>query len=219
MTRLDDIEARAAAATAGPFDSDDVGYGWCDEATPLLRVTCRLDACVDDAVCFVPCGDPCSAAQAEADAAFLAAAREDVPWMAARIRELEKQIEHDRVLAPGEYVVDVSEVDCPLWMHGLLAEANASGKPVVEAPYTATSDVPRMEEQAPDIAWTPEQFGALLAGKPVTVDLFPGQAERVRGLEEMLRQVEFDDHDRCPVCGCTHQHAPDCALAKLLEDS
>jgi len=86
MTRLDTIEARAAAATPGPWRAswcgDDVGICGVDSTGVACTVLCiDNDQDADEPMPFVFCS--------REDSAFIAHAREDVPWLCARVRELE----------------------------------------------------------------------------------------------------------------------------------
>ena len=79
MSRLDEIKARAEAATLGPWHAWDRGIGW---------EVHKGEECA-------PGGRSCDALNGEfrdtftrEDAEFIAAAREDVPWLIERIGEL-----------------------------------------------------------------------------------------------------------------------------------
>jgi len=86
MTRLDDIEARAAAATEGKWEStptsgDVVRYESDDHAHCIIATCGRYD-------------------RSQPDALFIANARADIPWLVERVRELEtalgKAVQHER---------------------------------------------------------------------------------------------------------------------------
>jgi hypothetical protein len=81
--RLDAIEARAAAATDGPWRADDE-HGLIDDAMPAWCVS-RTDT--DDAylgdVAYMPQTSP----QERENADFIANARDDVPWLVDQVRK------------------------------------------------------------------------------------------------------------------------------------
>ncbi len=89
MSRLDKIKARADAATKGPWLQD--GPWWTDDGGPEpTALPCVVD--VDRAlVVFPPDATDVGMKRPEdraANMAFIAAAREDVPWLIERIGEL-----------------------------------------------------------------------------------------------------------------------------------
>ena len=89
MSRLDEIKARADAATKGPWLQD--GPWWTDDGGPEpTALPCVVD--VDRAlVVFPPDATDVGMKRPEdraANMAFIAAAREDVPWLIERIGEL-----------------------------------------------------------------------------------------------------------------------------------
>ena len=89
MSRLDEIKARADAATPGPWLQD--GPWWTDDGGPEpTALPCVVD--VDRAlVVFPPDATDVGMKRPEdraANMAFIAAAREDVPWLIERIGEL-----------------------------------------------------------------------------------------------------------------------------------
>jgi hypothetical protein len=89
VSRLDEIKARADAATKGPWLQD--GPWWTDDGGPEpTALPCVVD--VDRAlVVFPPDATDVGMKRPEdraANMAFIAAAREDVPWLIERIGEL-----------------------------------------------------------------------------------------------------------------------------------
>jgi hypothetical protein len=89
VSRLDEIKARADAATKGPWLQD--GPWWTDDGGPEpTALPCVVD--VDRAlVVFPPDATDVGMKRPEdraANMAFIAAAREDVPWLIERVREL-----------------------------------------------------------------------------------------------------------------------------------
>jgi transcriptional regulator with XRE-family HTH domain len=84
MDRLDEIEARANAAAPGPWvvgpSHVDCGEVWIHTRAPLPPPD---DPMADPSVICTGLDD------SPADAAFIAHAREDIPWLVSRIRELE----------------------------------------------------------------------------------------------------------------------------------
>jgi hypothetical protein len=79
VSRLDEIKARAEAATPGPWHAWDRGIGW-----EVHKGEERA-----------PCGRSCDELNGEfrgtftrEDAAFIAAAREDVPWLVSEVERL-----------------------------------------------------------------------------------------------------------------------------------
>jgi len=80
MSRLDEIKARADVATPGPWHAWDRGIGW---------------EVHKGEECAPGCGRSCDALNGEfretftrADAEFIAAAREDVPWLVSEVERL-----------------------------------------------------------------------------------------------------------------------------------
>ena len=74
MSRLDEIKARAEAATKGPWSSD-----WSEGEVPVFYgQTTKIS------------GTFSVEANTIEDAAFIAAAREDVPWLVDQVESLER---------------------------------------------------------------------------------------------------------------------------------
>jgi hypothetical protein len=80
MSRLDEIEARAEAASNGPwwFDGRDIFHKPSDSNLDAIVIPLPLTWHETQAV-------------ARADAEFVAHARDDIPWLIARVRALEAQ--------------------------------------------------------------------------------------------------------------------------------
>ena len=91
---LDAIEARANAATPGPWDGDTcdgISQHWTREK-PWLDVLV-----MEGSDSWGGCNHRISVS--EADAEFIAQAREDVPALVKRVRELDKEVEgKDRLI-------------------------------------------------------------------------------------------------------------------------
>ena len=87
MIDLDEIERRANAATPGPW-------------------TGKVNNCVeagDEAVFETGCGCCTDSTLSEENAAFIAAARTDVPALIARVRELEAECERMKTFAAQNF--------------------------------------------------------------------------------------------------------------------
>jgi chromosome segregation ATPase len=81
MINLDEIERRAAAATAGPWTVEPYDYG------AAVRGGCLLAECMQAATSK----HATDVQECRTNAAFIAAARVDVPALIARVRELEAE--------------------------------------------------------------------------------------------------------------------------------
>ena len=87
---LQAIEARASAATPGPWRSDDQVVGWMGGTQPGVAVR-NQDGNVRDAVAMVVdmrAAEISGSLRPIEDAAFIAAARMDVPALVAEVRRL-----------------------------------------------------------------------------------------------------------------------------------
>ena len=87
MIDLDAIEARVNAATPGPWTGT-VNQGVEAGADPVFETGCNC------------CTEP---TLSEADAAFIASARTDVPALIARVRELETECERMKTFAAQSF--------------------------------------------------------------------------------------------------------------------
>ena len=99
MIDLDEIEARANAATPGPWfvhESDRPGDYWTVSADPERPFECEV---FDDGSAGGEYGPSCSIA----DRDFLVAARTDVPALIARVRELEAECERLKTFAAQNF--------------------------------------------------------------------------------------------------------------------
>ena len=87
MSRIDEIKARAEAATPGPWGRHDFGRPGDEEPTSIIVHAGAFDwrAINDgDYVAAMPAWErPC-----DDDALFIAHAREDIPWLLAEIERL-----------------------------------------------------------------------------------------------------------------------------------
>jgi hypothetical protein len=121
--RLDAIQARADAATEGPWEWEgDYPSGHCPHDTewtdhgPDLVIVAKLPA---DKYGVEPVADVITSSGydassltiRDADAEFIAHAREDVPFLLARVRELEAKVTaHDRLGTIGTLAADIMTV-------------------------------------------------------------------------------------------------------------
>jgi hypothetical protein len=91
MSRLDEIQARADAATPGPWEADTVQRGDCVVWGPNGAFIANHQAEPH----WLPAPNGAKRAAAfdvdKRDCEFIAHAREDVPWLIERVRELEAQ--------------------------------------------------------------------------------------------------------------------------------
>jgi hypothetical protein len=98
--QLDDIEARAAAATPGP---------WCTDSWEIYQGTEYLPGI------SLWIGETCRGTstpeQDRNDAAFVAAARTDVPALLAEIRRLRAELITNRADVLGEVAIELEGID------------------------------------------------------------------------------------------------------------
>jgi len=88
MSDLDEIERRANAATPGPWEGKRNGGVYAGDREPVFETGCGC------------CSDP---DLTEENAAFIAAARTDVPALIARVRELETECERMKTFAAQNF--------------------------------------------------------------------------------------------------------------------
>ena len=91
MTRLSAIAARAERATRGPWESAwDLPHGAKNDAGPDGEQWLIRSSAVD--VVFTAYHDGYNIACKEPDAAFIAASREDVPWLLGEVKRLQEAL-------------------------------------------------------------------------------------------------------------------------------
>jgi hypothetical protein len=98
--RLNDIEQRARGATPGPWFV--VGPPW-NEAAPYINAGSD-DPHAGSVVCdFIDRDEAEEMHNSEANAEFVAAAREDVPWLLAELRRTQTALEAWLAWSGGQY--------------------------------------------------------------------------------------------------------------------
>lgn len=96
LKRLEEIEGREKAASPGPWKAE-IWHGNDGGFAAVGPVHLPADGYEDE----WESPDDKHGQLAQLDANFMASAREDVPWLIAKVRELEEEVEKLRDMGPG----------------------------------------------------------------------------------------------------------------------